>query len=325
MGGAAAAAICRLLDARAFAQTAGVQPRRLIDIHHHFLSPEIIAKRRVLQLAGNDDWTPARSIEQMDANGVRTAFVSVSLPGIWYGDPQETARLARATNEFAARMASDYPGRFGFFAALALPDIEGSLREIEYSLDTLKADGIGLFSSYDGRYLGDPAFARVFDELQRRKAIVYVHPTDAPCCRSVLPDIPSSVVEYGFDTTRAVVSLLYSGTFTRCADVRFILSHGGGTVPFLAGRIVRSSEERIAELAKLYFETTSITNAPAMAALLKLVPATQVMFGSDYPNAALDYYRNQVAALRRLVQSGEVSQADLPAIEHETAMRLFRR
>lgn len=282
-----------------------------------------------------DNWTPAHSIEVMDRNGVRASLVSVSTPGIWFGDADEATRLARATNEFAARMVRDYPGRFGFFAALALPNVDGSLREIEYALDTLKADGIGLLSSYDGRYLGDPAFAPVFDEMQRRRTIVYIHPSDLHDSRNVVPNVPDSIVEFGFDTTRAIVTLLDGGTFTRCPDVRFILSHGGGAVPFLAGRIAQRTllnppapsavDRRMAELKKLYFETSSVTNAPALASLLKLVPATQVMFGSDYPNAPATALGNSLAALRQLVQGGDITNRQLQNIEWETAVALFPR
>ena len=170
-------------------------------------------------------------------------------------------------------MASDYPGRFGFFAAVPLPDQQGSLQEIEYALDTLHADGVGLLSNYDGKYLGDAAFAPVFDELERRKAIAYAHPTFLSCCLN-LASVHVSTEEFGFDTTRTISSLLYSGTLSRCPNVRFIFSHGGGALPFLAGRIGAASS-RVSSLVphgadyefrKLHFDTASVTNAPAMAA-----------------------------------------------------------
>ena len=317
-------------------QDVAPRTRGPIDVHHHLLSPQMLAKRRGSTPFDPrlDEWTPARSIELMDKNGVRATVVSVSTPGIWFGNADEAARLARTANEFAAGMARDYPGRFGFFAALALPNVDASLREIEYAFDTLKADGIGLLSSYDGRYLGDPAFAPVFDEMQRRRTIVHVHPAEPQCCTNVVPNVPMGVAEFGFDTTRAVTNLLYSGTLKRCPDVRFILSHGGGTVPFLAGRIAQRSavtavaadtQGRMAELKKLYFDTSSVTNASALASLLKLVPATQVMFGSDYPNATARALVDSLAELRQLVQSGDITNRQLQSIESDTAVALFPR
>ena len=304
---------------------------RVIDVHHHLLPPKYIAARRpdILRVSGMAsvlDWTVAGSLEDMDKHGVRTAIISVSTPGIWTGNAEESRALAREINEFAARMAADHPGRFGFFAAVPLPDIEGSLKEIEYALDTLHADGAGFLTNYDGKYLGDPAFAPVFDELNRRKAVVYSHPTSTSCCWNIVPGVAISTEEFGFDTTRTITSLLYSGTLARCADIRFIFSHGGGTLPFLAGRIggpARRLGPAVAprgpeyELSRLHFDTASIVNAPAMAAVLKLVPVTQVMFGTDYPWGS-------AAALGGFANLG-LSEAELQAIRYESALRLFPR
>ena len=220
-----------------------MEPHR-IDVHHHILPPDYVAtvgddRIGPLILAGRTpEWTPAMSVEAMDRNGIATAVTSISAPGLWFGDNEESVRLARLCNEYAASIRRDHPGRFGVFASLPLPDVDASLAEIEYALDTLGADGIGLLTSYGDRYPGDPAFAPVFDELDRRGAAVYFHPTNAPCSQC-LPEIPAATLDFPFDTTRAVVSLLYSGTFARCRDIRFIFSHAGGTVPFLAERIAR--------------------------------------------------------------------------------------
>jgi predicted TIM-barrel fold metal-dependent hydrolase len=187
-------------------------------------------------------------------------------------------------------MVSDHRGRFGFFAAIPLPDVDGSLREIEYALDTLKADGIGLMTSFEGKYLGAPAFAPVFEELNRRKAIVYTHPTQPQCCVGLVKGVPASSIEYATDSTRTIASLLFSGTATKAKNVRFIFSHGGGTVPFLVGRFERLAEEKKnvpngvrPELGKFYYEIAQANHAGALAALLDLVPISQVLFGSDYP------------------------------------------
>ena len=190
-------------------------------------------------------------------------------------------------------MRCDHPNRFGVFASLPLPDIEGSLREIAYALDELKSEGIGLLTNYDGKYPGDPAFAPVFEELNRRKAVVYFHPAQAPCCAAHGIGVPAATLDFPFDTTKAITSMLFAGTFARCRDIRFIFSHAGGTVPFLAERIARLQvrpEFKAAvpdgvmfELKRLFFDTALSANELAFSALLKLVAPDQVLFGSDYP------------------------------------------
>ena len=266
-----------------------------INVHHHFLSPaymkaieDKLAMGRGRQRAA--DWSPAFDIEQMDAAGIATTIGSIPIPGPWFGDMASARNLARAWNEYAATVVSDYPGRFGFFAVIAPPDIEGSLAEIDYALDVLKADGIALMSSYDGRWLGDPAFLPVFSELNRRKAIVFVHPAALPE-DTTPPGIKSHVLEGPFDTTRTIFSLLSSGVLSNCPDIRFIFAHGGGTVPYLAGRTTALSSrsgdmtpDRIRDLlGKLYFDTALVINAPALAALTSFCPPSQVLLGIDSP------------------------------------------
>ena len=167
---------------------------------------------------------PEKSLADMDAAGVSTAILSITTPGVWFGDAAAAAALARACNEYGAKLTSSNPRRFGTFSTLPLPDIDASLREIEYALDTLKADGIGLFTSYGDKWLGDPAFAPVMDELNRRKAVVYTHPTGANCCVNLIADVPEPIIEYGTDTSRTIASLLFTGTASRCPDIKFIFS-----------------------------------------------------------------------------------------------------
>ena len=185
-------------------------------------------------------WTIEKSLEDMDKAGVATSITSITTPGVWIGDNAQGRRVARECNDYAARLVVDYPGRFGMFAALPLPDIEASLKEIEYGLDVLKADGICLFTSYRDKWLGDPAFEPVMAELNRRKAVVYTHPEAPVCCRGLIPGINEAVIEYGTDTSRAIARLLFTGTASRYPDITWIFSHGGGVLPMLYERFVRA-------------------------------------------------------------------------------------
>ena len=305
-----------------------------IDVHHHILPPDYVAavgddRIGPLILAGRTpEWTPEMSVEAMDRHGITTAVTSISAPGLWFGDDEESVRLARLCNEYAAGIRRDHPGRFGVFASLPLPDVDASLAEIEYALNTLEADGIGLLTSYGDRYPGDPAFAPVFDELDRRGAVVYFHPTNAPCSQC-LPEIPAATLDFPFDTTRAVVSLLYSGTFARCRNIRFVFSHAGGTVPFLAERIARLGarpgfKEKVPngvlpELERLYYDTALSANWLAFRSLLELVTPDKVLFGSDYPFAP---EATMAATVKGLIELGLEPEV-LQGIERDNALTLF--
>jgi predicted TIM-barrel fold metal-dependent hydrolase len=284
------------------AATMPAKPMR-VDVHHHFMPPKHIMREHErgggfghnLTPAQISSWSPQKAIEILDANGIATAIGSVSTPGVWTGNVEESRIIAREWNDYAAQMIHDFPGRFGLFAPIPLPDIDGSLREIAYAMDTLHADGINLLSNFDGKWLGDPSFTPVMEELNRRRAIVYVHPTFAPCCAGIMPGFAPQMIEFPFDTTRTIASLIYSGTTTRFPDIRFIFSHAGGALPMLAERIDESGPKAMKanapagirhEIRRMYYDTASASNAAAMAALLKTVDVKQVMFGTDYPFVA---------------------------------------
>jgi predicted TIM-barrel fold metal-dependent hydrolase len=303
-------------------------PRR-IDVHHHIVSPGFVAEIRSLLQPPTLNWTPARSIEDMDRSGVATAITSVTTPGVWIGDREQGRRLARDSNDYGARLAADYPGRFGMFAAVPLPDIAGSLREIEYGLDTLRADGIALFTSYREQWLGDPAFDPVMEELNRRKAVVFVHPEAPLCCRGLLPGVHEYVLEYGFDTTRAIASLLFRGATLRYRDIQWIFCHGGGTTPFLAERLVRAPDVNkalaqyvpngvMAELQRFHYDVAQVAHPMALAALTRLVPISQILWGTDFP---FRFGQEYVKALSEL----DFGEDDLRMIDRENALRLLPR
>lgn len=306
--------------------------RKVIDVHHHCFPPLMRTKRRqeLMETSSTPevlDWTPQWSIDDMDKGGVATSILSCVGPGVWNGNIAESRAFARDYNDYTAGLVKQYPGRFGFFAAIPLPDVEGSLKEIEYGLDTLKADGICLHASFDDKYLGDSSFLPVLEELNRRKAVIYVHPNSPSCCAKLVPDLPQAFIEFPFANTRAIASLLYAGTLSRLTDIQWIFSHGGGTVPFLANRMSnwanqpemkkRMPKGPAEALARLNFDTASVTNANAWAAISSFTTMDKIMFGTDFPWGKSAPYLDQ---LRKLTKTP----ADLAAVEYGNARRLIR-
>jgi len=326
-GGVAALGLGTAQGGPALAQ-APAPARSRIDVHHHYLPPfhrETLLKSR--GGAGLPDWSVQMSLDDMDKSGIATAVISSVQPGVWFGDNEAARKLTREVNDYGARMVADHPGRFGLFAAIPLPDPEGSLKEIAYAFDTLKADGIGLFTSYKDKYLGDPAFVPVFEELNRRKAVVYVHPVTPDCCRALVKGIPPGTIEYATDSTRTITSLIFgeAGSAFRFPDIRWIWSHSGGTLPFLTGRLIRLASERkdprmpgrpLPILQKYHYEIAQGNTPGQLAALMKLVTVSQVLFGTDYP------YRSGVEAAEGLADY-KFSDADARAIDRDNAVKLL--
>jgi predicted TIM-barrel fold metal-dependent hydrolase len=210
------------LPARLLAGQAGSGPRR-IDVHHHFAPPAWVTavRGRPLLQPANTTWTVEKSIDDMDRGGVAAAVVSITNPGVHFGDAAAARQLTRACNEYGARLVRDHPSRFGLFAVLPLPDLDGTLAEITYAYDTLKADGVGVQTSYGDMWLGHPSLEPVMDELNRRRAVVHVHPTAANCCRNLeyAPGVAPGSLEYGVDTTRAMMGVAFSGDAVRYPDI----------------------------------------------------------------------------------------------------------
>ena len=327
-GLAALGATALVPEAMTLAQTQPAAKPHRVDVHYHFSSPGFIAAITARKTGQRPlmEWTPAKAIADMDRDGVATSIVSTSEPSVWFGDNAAARALARECNEYGARLMADYPGRFGMFATLPLPDVDGTLREIEYAFDTLKADGACFMTSYQGKYLGDPAFAPVMDELNRRKAVVYTHPFRAECCVNLLPEGRSMGITLVNDTTFTIASVLHSGTAARCPDIRFIWSHGGGTMPYIVGRVGGNNPPSPAyprgamyELQKFYYYTAQAVSAPTLAALTKLIPTSHILFGTDYP------FATAATNAKGLRDYGELSATDIRAIERDNALPLFPR
>src|SRR5262245_1002568 len=317
------------------AQTAAGQARR-IDVHQHFVSPDYFAlltrKNASSPVPGFNQWkdyTPEKNLAEMDKAGIATAMLSQTAPGVWFGDVDEARRIAREMNEYAAaKMVGAYKGRFGLFALLPLPDVEGSLREIEYAFDMLKADGVGLLTSYGDKWLGDAAFAPVFNELNRRKAVVYTHPLEATCCRNLVGGVTPQTLEYPTDTTRTLMSLVASDTVTRSPDIKLIFSHAGGTLVSIAGRflgnavtaenLARPAEtnSRLYHVRRFYYDTAGSANPVQMQSLKLLVPTAQIVFGTDFP------FANPSATVTGVDASGFTPQ-ELRGIYRENALKFL--
>jgi predicted TIM-barrel fold metal-dependent hydrolase len=272
----------------------------LIDVHAHFLPPQY---RDALATAGIDQpdgfprvpaWSADDHVAVMDRLGIDAAVLSVSSPGVQFGDgasASDSIALARYVNDVASTTIADHPGRFGAFASLPTVDTDESLAEMERALDDLGLDGVNVLTNVGGVYLGDASLEPIMAELHRRRAAVFIHPTSPACWECTSLGYPRPMIEFPFDTTRAVTNMLLSGVFTRFPDIRWIVPHAGGTLPFLAPRIAGISAllgaddpaAVIAQLRRLYYDLAGSASAAVVSSLLTLVDRHQVLYGSDWP------------------------------------------
>lgn len=328
-----------------------------IDTHHHFVTPryvEELARVGITQVGGRPlpNWTFEDSIDAMDRCGIGAAILSLAPPGLCFFEPDTAAEVARAINDEAAAAVARHPDRLGFLAALPLPHVDAAIDEAVRALDELNADGIGILSNQRGLYLGDRRLDPLFDVLDRRGAVLVEHPTfaigtdvpTAPDAGTPLPDINPAMIEFPFDTTRAIANLLSTGTLTRHPNIRFVFSHGGGTVPYLAGRLIahpggvadllrRFADGTRAELAeltddvhretldalrKLYYDTSGSATPSALGPLRELAPAGHILAGTDLPfvpEVSVELY------LRDLERYGGFTDTELA----DNALALFPR
>jgi 6-methylsalicylate decarboxylase len=303
---------------------------RRIDTHSHVVPPDYADSLRARDVSAGGlpipEWDPQAALALMDRHDIAAAVLSVSTPGVHFGDDAEARALARAVNDYAAQVVREHPSRFGFFATLPLPDVEGSLAEIDRAFDTLASDGVVMLANHRGVYLGDPRFDPVFDELQRRQAIVFVHPSILPGLEPI-GGIPAFVADFLLDTTRAAVNLARSGTLERCPDVRILLSHAGGFVPYAAYRLAFAASPRqdaahgLSLLRRYYFDIALSSTPTALPSLLAFTTPDHITFGSDWPYAP----DAAVAAMTHMYDGYNFDMRVRQQIDRMTAAALFPR
>ena len=306
-------------------------------MHAHYLPPgyaDEMRKAGIIHPDGMPDypkWNQELALETYEKLGIETGMLSISSPGVHYGDDAAALRLARKVNEAGAEAVTKHPKRFGLFGALPMPDVDGSLEELTYAMDTLHADGIGLKTNVQGIYLGDAKFEPIFQELNRRKALVFIHPTSPACWQQCAMGYPRPMIEFPFDTARAVSNLIFTGTLERYPDIPIIVPHNGGTVPILAGRITAvghrlrlggaGTKDAITYLRRLYYDT-AIQSNHTLSSLVQLVDASHIVYGSDWPW----YPETGVAETdKELEASSFLSDEDRTAIHRTNALRLLPR
>ena len=306
-------------------------PKRKIDTHQHFL-PKLYVDAVGLDLLNAampggvaPTWSVEAALAMMDENGIDEGILSISsgptLP--------DAATLLRKCNDLAAELRARHPGRFGSFASLPLPDVDAALKEVSYCLDVLKVDGFIAFTNYNGLYLGDELFTPLWEELNRRGTVVFIHPNQPP--HEIPPVAPASVLEYPFETTRTATSLIMSGAMSRFRNIRFILSHAGGTLPFLVPRIALSismmpaGAERVgdtlAAVRSFYFDTAlSAGNAP-LSALTQVADPDHILFGTDFPFAPTSAIRQ----FGKVLDNIQIPGIELDKVYGDNAARLLGR
>jgi predicted TIM-barrel fold metal-dependent hydrolase len=349
LGGLAAIGTSALVSASSGLAQAQGNPRR-VDFHHHFQTPGVVDLAKSRGLNFNSPWTLSRDLEDMEKNGTATALLSaMGQPGnLNFGDIELARKATRMANDYAAKLNADYPGRFGSFAALPLwfPDNDGCLREVAYALDTLKADGFAMYTSHNDRYVGDAYWNPLYEELNRRRAVVFVHPHAPECCSQLATslDVAATIVEYGADTTRTIARVVFSGLSKRFPNITWVFSHSGGMMPFVIERFfggglsaeivpgittkgqdgrprpeVPTGNDVLRELRKFYYDTAQSSNPVAQGALRQVVGVTQIVYGTDY------WFRTAAETGRGLETNKVYTAEEQRAINRGNAERILPR
>ena len=311
-----------------------------IDVHAHFLPEcytQALTEAGLTHLDGGmpvPQWSEAEALAVMDRQGIATAMISLSSPSTHFLPVEKRMGLCREVNKEGAALPRSHPDRFGFFASLPLPNVEASLAEIDYAFEMLGADGVILETNIDGEYLGSPRFAPIFDELDRRKAVLFLHPTSPACFEKVALGRPAPLLEFPLDTTRAIVDLLYSRTLQTRPNIKVIVPHGGAALPALIARIAifanvpfieprPASEDEVFETLKtLYYDVALSAHPVPFEGLRRIAPITQILFGSDWPFTPEFGVERNISLLDAMPG---LSESDACAVARENAERIFPR
>ncbi len=308
-----------------------------IDVHHHVLPDFYIEAQKAAGITGTayrgfPEWTPEMSLAVMNTNDIATSILSFTSPGIWFGDIARTHDLARRCNDYLAELTLRYPGRFGGFAFLPLPDIDAAIRELERVLNELALDGITLLTSVDDRYIGHPDFEPLYAELNRRRVVTFIHPCYPPGTEARGWNIPRMLIDYPFETTRVAINLIFNGVMNRHPDIPFILSHSGGTLPFLAHRVSifdkattfqdNYPDGAMASIRRFWFDTALSGDSLPLAGLTRIADPSRILFGSDYPYIGEETVASETAGLDSWFESNQDAE---PSINRSNAERLLSR
>jgi 6-methylsalicylate decarboxylase len=307
----------------------------MIDVHFHlipqFYRDAVYEAGRGPAIGRYPDWSPPLALELMDKHRIALAITSIAQPGVGFMPDEKAADFARRCNDYAAELIAQHPERFGCFGLLPMHDMDIAIAEARYCLETLGFEGISLFASYGEKFLGDTAFDPLMTYLDARAAVVHIHPGLHPSSRSLDLPWPGFMIEYPFDTTRAAVNLLFSGALERFAKIRFILSHAGGTLPFLAWRLSvapmidkrlqqRSREDIFAGLKTFWYDNALASGIESMGTLSRIAAKERILFGSDWP-----FCNDSVVAeeVKDFTAPGFLAADATAMIARENALKLF--
>jgi 6-methylsalicylate decarboxylase len=294
-------------------------PMGLVDVHAHFLTDSYVAAARSAGIEHPDGmpgwptWTVEQHLDLMDRSGTEKSYLSVSSPGVHFGDDGAARALAREVNAFGARVRAEHPQRFGHFASLPLPDVEGSLAEAAHALDVLGAAGVAVETNHHGLYLGDPRLEPLWEDLDRRGAVVFVHPTSPPHADELALGRPRPMLEFLFDTARAAGDLFFRGVLTRHPRIRWVLTHGGGVLPLLADRMelfrtllgggrTDDAPSTVEQLSRLWYDMAGTPFPRQVPALDAAFGTERLLYGSDYCWTPADAALAQAGSVDSAVQ-----------------------